>query len=472
MKIKCFLSLALLVMVLMDSCDNNTEEPPRPDDRPALTVSEQSREFFENGISFPSSPEGTEAQPQTQTITFTAAESWSASVEEDAKSSAWLAVAPSSGDPGTVNLTVTAQPNETVDSRSATVVIRSGREKRVVTVSQMGRTFVQEVESKFVSWESAWLYAQIIISPEQLDHVAFYVSTSSELLESLETDPYPLSLEGISVVWATSIGSDGVYRAYVNQLNPHTTYYYKVMAFTVSPLGADYAGNTYVSKDTKHFTTTGFEIDGVDMGLSVKWRNTNLGAEIPFQDGDFYAWGETEPKESYTWASYKWCDGQIFTFTKYNSGEYYGPVVDNKSELDPEDDAARVKLGGKWRMPTAAEVQELVDTQSNPDYYWFFEYNNPYEKPYTQVIYLVNGNSLIFPYSGAKNDEESEQGNTLSAGVFWTSTLDEVPYDAYYLRTDCDWENYHPGGVIHLGTAALNRKYRYYGMPIRPVLDE
>lgn len=464
MKIKCFLSLALLVMVLMDSCDNNTEEPPRPDDRPALTVSEQSREFFENGISFPSSPEGKEAQ--TQTITFTAAESWDASVVEDTKSSTWLAVEPSSGNPGTVNMTVTAQPNETSHSRAAMVIIKSGKETMTVTVSQKPKTLVKIIKTENVSWESAWLYAQTMVPPEQLHHVAFYVSSSADF------NPLGPSLENISVIWASSIGSDGVYRAYVNQLKPNATYYFKVLVFTVSPEGADYAGDTYVSGETGQFTTTEFEIAGVDMGLSVKWRNTNLGAEIPFQDGDFYAWGETESKESYTWASYKWCEGQIFTFTKYNSGEYYGPVVDNKSELAPEDDAARVKLGGKWRMPTAAEVQELVDTQSNPDYYWFFEYNNPYEKPYTQVIYLVNGNSLIFPDSGAKNDEESEQGNTPSAGVFWTSTLDEVPYDAYYLRTDCDWENYHPGGVIHLGTAALNRIYRYYGLPIRPVLDE
>ena len=115
----------------------------------------------------------------------------------------------------------------------------------------------------------------------------------------------------------------------------------------------------------------------VDLGLSVKWATCNVGAKNPWDYGDYYAWGETEPyyesgyaqeqpqahwKEGktagYTWATYKWCNGSYNTLTKYNTRSSEG-TVDNKTTLDPEDDVAHVKWGGGWRMPTADELWEL-----------------------------------------------------------------------------------------------------------------
>lgn len=104
-------------------------------------------------------------------------------------------------------------------------------------------------------------------------------------------------------------------------------------------------------------------LEYVDMGLSVKWASHNLGATKPEDFGDYYAWGETTPKDVFTWETYKWCAGRENTLTKYCGISSYGynGFVDYKKRLDDDDDAAKVQLGGKWRMPTIEEMRELVD---------------------------------------------------------------------------------------------------------------
>lgn len=85
------------------------------------------------------------------------------------------------------------------------------------------------------------------------------------------------------------------------------------------------------------------------------------GAEAPEGYGDSYAWGETQTYHLN-------CDNAPF-LTKYNNSSYYG-TVDNKVVLDAADDVAHVQLGGKWRMPTKGEVEELISTQINDNYRW------------------------------------------------------------------------------------------------------
>lgn len=96
----------------------------------------------------------------------------------------------------------------------------------------------------------------------------------------------------------------------------------------------------------------------VDLGLSVKWATCNVGATKPEEYGDYFVWGETEPKSTYDWSTYKWCNGSKTTLTKYNNSSSYG-IVDNKTQLELSDDAARANWGGSWRMPTDAELTEL-----------------------------------------------------------------------------------------------------------------
>ena len=98
------------------------------------------------------------------------------------------------------------------------------------------------------------------------------------------------------------------------------------------------------------------EHEYVDLGLpsGTQWATMNIGANAPEEYGDYFAWGETEPKDYYDWGTYKWCMGNYNTMTKYCtiSGYGYNGFNDGKTELDPEDDAATAAWGAGWRMPS------------------------------------------------------------------------------------------------------------------------
>ena len=108
--------------------------------------------------------------------------------------------------------------------------------------------------------------------------------------------------------------------------------------------------------------------DWVDLGLpsGTIWATRNVGASSPEDYGDYFAWGETEPKETYNWKTYKWCNGSFYPLTKYcTSGDPayedgFG-IIDNKTELEPVDDAAYVNLGANWRMPSENQIVEMLE---------------------------------------------------------------------------------------------------------------
>ena len=105
------------------------------------------------------------------------------------------------------------------------------------------------------------------------------------------------------------------------------------------------------------------DVQAVDLGLpsGIKWASCNVGAEKPEDYGNYYAWGEVLPKKDYPWATYKHAYGNGNKLTKYCNNASYGDngFTDNKTTLDPEDDAAHVNWGDSWRMPTGAEWIEL-----------------------------------------------------------------------------------------------------------------
>lgn len=101
----------------------------------------------------------------------------------------------------------------------------------------------------------------------------------------------------------------------------------------------------------------------VDLGLSVKWASANLGAAVPEDDGGLFAWGETSVKiRPYSRDNYKFLKTANSEFSKYYFGSKFSDNenMDFMEQLDPEDDAAHVLLGGQWRMPTATECDELI----------------------------------------------------------------------------------------------------------------
>lgn len=183
----------------------------------------------------------------------------------------------------------------------------------------------------------------------------------------------------------------------------------------------------------------------VDLGLSVKWATFNLGAIASWDFGDYYAWGETEPKNDYSWETYKWCQGNYDSIFKYSSS------IDNKMTLDPEDDAAHVFLGGKWRMPTIDELNELA-TQCK----WTWTSVNQVEG--FLVESKSNGNSIFVPAAGYMMDFDLQQRGE---GFYWSSSQHNSsgyslyfdPYSIFSIR-QLQW--YSP---------------RKNGYPIRPVED-
>ena len=163
----------------------------------------------------------------------------------------------------------------------------------------------------------------------------------------------------------------------------------------------------------------------VDLGLSVKWATCNVGATKPEEYGDYFAWGETQPKSTYNWSTYKYCNGSSSTLTKYNTQSSYG-IVDDKTTLDLSDDAARANWGGSWRMPTDAELTEL---RENCTWTWTTQNGvNGYK-----VRSRKNGNSIFLPAAGDRND--SSLGDAGSGGYYWSSSLNtDGPYIAWSVR--------------------------------------
>lgn len=180
--------------------------------------------------------------------------------------------------------------------------------------------------------------------------------------------------------------------------------------------GKEYADlKDKISPDDPVVIDLGEGFAAIDLGLSVKWASANIGSEVPEGYGDYYAWGEIETKDNYNWNTYKWCDGSVLT--KYNDISSYGPV-DYKTVLDANDDIARVKLGGKWRLPTAHEVDELILTQNNDSYQWKWTSLNGHDG--WLVTYLENNKSIFLPAAGCRAD--ADIFNAGSIGNYWTSS--------------------------------------------------
>ena len=196
--------------------------------------------------------------------------------------------------------------------------------------------------------------------------------------------------------------------------------------------------------------------DAVDLGLSVKWASFNLGASKPEEYGDYYAWGETEPKDEYNWETYKWCKGSDHTLTKYCTSAYYGynGFTDNKTVLDPEDDAAHVKLGGNWRMPTFAERNELIENCTRT---WTTQ-NGVKGYRVTSKIAGYTDKSIFLPAAGYRRDANLK--NADSFGIYLTSSLEEL-------------NTLTAGVLIFYSTLFSTTNYiRSDGHSIRPVYDE
>ncbi len=180
--------------------------------------------------------------------------------------------------------------------------------------------------------------------------------------------------------------------------------------------------------------------DYVDLGLpsGTLWATCNVGANSPEDYGDYFAWGETQPKDNYNWDTYQYGDGA--TFTKYTGS-------DGLTTLLPEDDAATANWGSGWRMPTNEEWQELYN---NTTMTWT-QQNGVNVKLFT----AVNGNSLFLPAAGYRYN--SNLNDVGSWGFYWSSSL----YTDYLGRA---WYFYFSSSIYN-----YYGFFRYNGQSVRPV---
>lgn len=192
--------------------------------------------------------------------------------------------------------------------------------------------------------------------------------------------------------------------------------------------------------------------DYVDLGLpsGTLWATCNVGASKAEDYGDYFAWGETSKKATYSWDDYKYCIGSYDQLTKYCSYSSYGynGFTDNLTTLEASDDAATANWGNGWCMPTKTQWEELMD---NTKVTWTTQNGVNGRK-----INASNGNSLFLPAAGYRYGSSLDLAG--SEGYYWSSSLNtDYPDDAWLL--------WFPSGNYYMDSYYS----RYYGRSVRAV---
>ena len=157
-----------------------------------------------------------------------------------------------------------------------------------------------------------------------------------------------------------------------------------------------------------------------------------MGASTPSAYGNYYAWGETRTKSTYT-------EGNCQTYNKT-----IGDIAGN-----PNYDAARANWGGSWRLPTKAEFQELIDKCT---WTWTSQGgHNGYN------VTGKNGNSIFLPAAGWRRG--SSLGSAGEDGLYWSSTPYESGSQRVYSLS------------FYSGYRGVNWNYRGGGRTVRPVSE-
>lgn len=192
----------------------------------------------------------------------------------------------------------------------------------------------------------------------------------------------------------------------------------------------------------------------VDLGLpsGTLWATCNVGADAPEEYGNYYAWGETTTKSTYSWNNYKYCNGSSSLLTKYcNISKLgYNGYTDDLIILQLDDDAATVNWGGDWRMPSKEEWRELF---SNTTSMWVTK-----NAIYGMFLIASNGNSIFLPAAGVYYNNNVEAAGRL--GLYWSSLLDTG-------FTNCSWHLQF--GANECGTWWTERRK---GQSVRPVCSK
>ena len=225
--------------------------------------------------------------------------------------------------------------------------------------------------------------------------------------------------------------------------------------------------------------------EAVDIGIkvngkSVLWANFNLGAKYEYEYGNYYAWGETAVKKNgYSWKTYAYSDAVGTKFSKYcligmDSWCSNPDGVDDAHQLLSSDDVASKSLGENWRMPTEAEILQLLYTQKIPTYKWETNVEavdangKPVKDAYgnvikgTRVTFTVNNKSVFFPAAGRISGKGRQYVG--DRGYYWSSTLSPGSTGG----PDGGWQF----GIETGSEPGHWSNGRYFGCSVRPVYVE
>ena len=186
----------------------------------------------------------------------------------------------------------------------------------------------------------------------------------------------------------------------------------------------------------------------VDLGLpsGTLWATCNVGADTPNDFGNYFAWGETQPKATYSWNTYKYCMSSSDNLTKYCYDSNYGNngFKDFLLVLKAEDDAATANWGSGWCIPTNEQWIEL--------------YQNTTQTNSTNGVFFTasNGKSLFLPAAGGRRDDELNYAD--HGCLYWSSSIGlDKPYNAEHYDTYLvNYTTNYGGG-------------RFFGRSVRPV---
>lgn len=269
-----------------------------------------------------------------------------------------------------------------------------------------------------------------------------------------------------------------------------------LLAFTVLFCSHSAYGQSVPSVSIEWPTTPGVDYNIIDLGLDVYWADRNVGAKDPQDAGDYFAWGETSPESgNYDWYHYKFYGGydkcvvkRYDRVTRYTTKSYLSDTCkadnyttlfnghNNPSNISEVDDAASARWGGYWRTPTQSELKNMGNNCNR-----LLKSNFPHSK----FVSKINGNNIIITCSGYKNNsgiiiEKSSQANivigyvtTTVHGYIWSSSLNTSSlallssHNAYVFR----YETVNTG-LSYEGNSDLTDMERYYGCPVRPVIDK
>ena len=192
----------------------------------------------------------------------------------------------------------------------------------------------------------------------------------------------------------------------------------------------------------------------VDLGLpsGTIWAGYNVGANSPKESGAYYAWGDIEDKNTYTKDGYFDTDrieNAIVLFKVYKTGS-------KTSIIGTERDVARVKWGTPWKMPSKAQIEELLSKCKK-----FFVKCKGDSKDYI-LFKGPNGKSILFPASGKKYDKNLMEEYRC---YYWSGEFDSSM--AFSQMASClSGSGYSWDSSV---SAEVYYDFRWYGMNVRAV---